>query len=402
MRNSLSFLRNLFLLFSISTVSVAGVWTQKANVPGIGRADGTGTAAGGRGYIGTGYTTGYSTDWYEYNPGTNAWTTKAPFGGAPCVESSCFALNNCPYVLSGPTAIDFWKFDPATNTWTQMATFAGPARQAAVAWAINGLGYITTGAAPTLGGSSDDLWEYDPTANSWLQKANLPGVARHYAAGFSIGNIGYVGTGYSAVTGSNLNDVWAWDQATNTWAPIANFPGAARNEATAFSIGNYGFMGGGYSPLPSGDFYKYDPVSNTWSSIAAFSGGGRVETVSFSIGNSGYLGTGWDGTAFRNDFWEYHEGDPTGLGDDHQLLAKDKFSLFPNPVHNETVLKLDEAVITDHAIYQVLNVNGEEILNGELTGHSTVIQRGNIVPGFYILEVMKDGVRVLRTNFVVE
>lgn len=402
MRKSLLILRTYFFSLCISTAAVAGVWTQKATVPGIGRADATGASAAGKGYIGTGFTTGYTIDWYEYNPSSNTWTMKSNFGGSPNVESSCFSISGMVYLLPGPNFTDFWKYDPSTNSWSQMAAFAGGGRQAAVAFTINGLGYITTGASATLGSSMDDLWEYDPIANSWLQKANLPGPARHYAAGFSIGGKGYVGTGYSAVTMSNLNDFWAWDQATNTWAQMANFPGVARNEGTAFSIGNYGFMGGGYCPLPSNDFYKYDPVSNTWSSIAAFSGGGRVETVSFSIGSSGYLGTGWDGTLFRNDFWEYHEGDPTGLGDDHQLLAKDKFSLFPNPVHDETVLKLDETVATDHAIYQVLNVNGEEMLNGEITGHSTMIQRGNIVPGFYILEVIKDGTRIVRTNFVVE
>lgn len=283
-----------------------------------------------------------------------------------------------------------------------MTAFPGGGRQAAVSFVINGLGYITTGASATLGSSIDDLWEYDPVANSWLQKANLPGVARHYAAGFSIGGKGYVGTGYSAVTGTNLNDVWAWDQATNTWAQMASLPGPARNEGTAFSIGNYGFMGGGYTPNPDSSFYKYDPVSNTWSSIAAFGGGGRVECVSFSIGSSGYLGTGWDGTLFRNDFWEYAEGDPVGLNETTGLLSQNDYKLFPNPVTVNTTLQFNEEVNVAGAAYHVLDINGKELMKGALTGHRTSMSRGDLTAGLYILEVIRDGKRMLRTNFVIE
>lgn len=49
----------------------------------------------------------------------------------------------------------------------------------------------------------------------------------------------------------------------------------------------------------------------------------------FSIGSSGYLGTGWDGVAFKNDFWEYTEGDPVGIGEESGNLNKIGYNLFP-------------------------------------------------------------------------
>src|ERR1041384_4113382 len=103
----------------------ADYWTQKANLPGIGRADACGFAIGTKGYIGTGYVTGYTKDWYEYNPSTNSWIQKADYGGQPSVENSSFTIGNYGYVLPAPTGVDFWQFDPVANTWTQKANFAG-------------------------------------------------------------------------------------------------------------------------------------------------------------------------------------------------------------------------------------------------------------------------------------
>ena len=41
----------LLVSLFITGTSSGGVWTQKANVPGLGRADGTGAATTGKGYI---------------------------------------------------------------------------------------------------------------------------------------------------------------------------------------------------------------------------------------------------------------------------------------------------------------------------------------------------------------
>lgn len=155
------------------------------------RADATGFSIGTKGYIGTGYTGTYSTDWWEWDQATDTWTQKANYPGPGIVEAVAFSIGGKGYVLPAPTGNDFWCFDPVANSWSAKATFPGDARQAAVAFAIDIMGYITTGTSgnPT---TMNDLWEYNSVTDSWSQKTAFPGTMRHYACGFSIGSKGYL------------------------------------------------------------------------------------------------------------------------------------------------------------------------------------------------------------------
>src|SRR5215210_7264103 len=93
----------IFLALTVNTY--ADYWTQKADLPGQGRADGCGFSIGTKGYIGTGYVIGpgYTKDWYEYDPSTNLWLQKADYGGAPNVESASFSIDTLGYLLPAPT-----------------------------------------------------------------------------------------------------------------------------------------------------------------------------------------------------------------------------------------------------------------------------------------------------------
>jgi N-acetylneuraminic acid mutarotase len=83
------------LLVCANAISLhANYWTQKADFGGIPRADGIGFSIGNKGYMGTGYTGTYSTDWWEYDPATNTWTQKANFGGSGIVESVSFTIGS--------------------------------------------------------------------------------------------------------------------------------------------------------------------------------------------------------------------------------------------------------------------------------------------------------------------
>lgn len=390
----------LSLLFLTHCSALADYWTQRANMPGSGRADGTGMAIGSKGYIGTGFITGYTKDWYEFDPITNTWTQKADFGGQPIVEASCFSIGNKGYLLPAPIGIDFWEYDPSLNLWTQKANFLGGARQAAVSFEINGKGYITTGASSSLSASLDDLWEYDPLTNSWTQKANLPGAARHYAAGFAIGGKGYVGTGTSSGTG-NLNDFWEWDQATDTWAQKANFPGTPRNEGTGFSIGDFGYMGTGYGPTPQSNMWRYEPLGNSWTPIANFVGGVRVENVSFSIGNLGYLGTGWDGVNFKLDFWEYHPEDST-TGIESEEPGISDVILYPNPAKNTLTVLIDSRMAIDAAKLMLIDLSGRKIFEREVVSHKVEINISGIAAGTYLAQLVNEEKEIFKKKIMLE
>jgi N-acetylneuraminic acid mutarotase len=97
-------------------------WTQKADLPGNGRASAVGFSVGNKGYIGTGY-----------NNHTSFNSKK-----------------------------DFWEWDQSTNVWIQKANLAGVGRQSAVGVSIGNKGYIATGFGGNAGGYLQDLWEYDP------------------------------------------------------------------------------------------------------------------------------------------------------------------------------------------------------------------------------------------------
>lgn len=389
------------LLIFIFSSSYGNYWVQKADFGGAPRADAAGCSVGSKGYIGTGYVsgTGYTKDWWEYDPVTNTWLQRADYGGSPIVEAACFSIGSVAYILPAPTGNDFWEFDPALNAWTQKAAFAGSARQAAVAFSINSKGYICSGAAPSLGNSMNDLWEYDPALNNWTQKTNLAGATRHYAAGFSIGNKGYIGTGYSSVTSGNLSDFWEWDAITDTWTQKATFTGGARNEGTGFSIGSYGYLGTGYMPGPMQDFWQYNPVTNSWVQKANFSGGGRVENVSFSVGALGYLGTGWDGTNFRKDFWEYHP-DSTVSVNEH-VKAEAGIRIYPNPFSSAATVSIQGMNENNNYELVIFDMSGKRVRAEKPAAAETKITRENLESGNYLIRVFTGSDVVASAGIVV-
>src|SRR6185369_15585447 len=85
---------------------------------------------GGKGYVGAGVALGgfYNFDLYEYNPGTNGWTSKANMGTIQRYGAAAFTLGGKAYVSGGLTTNDFWEYTAATNTWVQKINFAGAYR----------------------------------------------------------------------------------------------------------------------------------------------------------------------------------------------------------------------------------------------------------------------------------
>src|SRR5688572_22271908 len=106
------------VFFSLITlVTNADYWLQKANFGGLSRADATGFSLNGKGYIGTGFTSTYATDWWEYDPATNLWTQKANYPAGGIVEASAFTIGSKGYILPAPSGTDLWQYDPVLNVW---------------------------------------------------------------------------------------------------------------------------------------------------------------------------------------------------------------------------------------------------------------------------------------------
>ena len=115
--------------------------------------------------MGTGYyyngTQHFQKDLWEYDPTANSWVSKANIPGGNRVWGVGCALNGKGYVGTGsssgtgPTLVDLWEFSPTANTWTQKADFAGSAREYAVSFSIGNKGYMGTG--DDVNFSTDDL-----------------------------------------------------------------------------------------------------------------------------------------------------------------------------------------------------------------------------------------------------
>jgi len=289
-------------------------WQQKADL-GFMQANGpngyssaVAFSIGNKGYVGTGLEVNGSSDFWEFDPATNAWTQIANFGGGVRYGAVAFSIGNKGYVGTGygsfGTKSDFWEYDPATNLWTQKANFGGGARTSAVGFSIGNKGYIGTG-LDNNSNRSNDFWEYDPGTNLWTQKANFAGGARDRAVGFSIGAKGYIGVGFLY---SYLGDFWEYDPGTNLWTQKANFGGGARIYSVGFSIGEKGYIATGIDAFSTkNDVWEFDPNTNLWTQKANFGGGERREAVGLSIGNKGYIGLGITGNYIRvvQDFWEF-------------------------------------------------------------------------------------------------
>jgi N-acetylneuraminic acid mutarotase len=225
--------------------SIANKWTAKTSFPGTKRGGAVGFSIGSKGYVGTGATSSsaFTTDFYEYDPtgnsGAGSWTSKTAFPGTARGGAVGFSIGTKGYVGLGGTSTsssglktDFYQYDPSTNAWTSMTAFTGSARTNAVGFAIGSKGYVGTGGFPNTTASSvtytNDFYEYDPSANSWTAKLSFPATARYGAVGFSVGSRGYIGTGYTGTNGSfgtKVKDFYEYEPATMPDPLYAAFTG---------------------------------------------------------------------------------------------------------------------------------------------------------------------------------
>lgn len=303
-----AFLFILVLGFGISLT--AQTWVQRASMPsGSGGFEPISFAINGKLYVGGGTYGSALNTFFEYDPGTNVWVSKANLL-AHVYGSACFAINGKGYMVCGVGSgivSTVYMYDPIGDTWTQKANFPGGGRQAAIGFSLNGKGYLLGG---FTGGSSAayDMWEYDPVADSWTLKGNVPGTtARNGPIGLVINNQAYVGMGCAGSGGSPYSDFYRYDPGANTYTQLASIPGA-RDDCAHFAIGNFGYFGLGQAGTTVlRDFYKYDPASDTWTALNNFGGASRGWGYSETLGSAPYVGAGANlyGNTFFNDNWTW-------------------------------------------------------------------------------------------------
>ncbi len=232
------------------------VWTQKANINNA-RFGAASFTLNGFGYVGLGLSSGgFFTDLQRYDPIANTWAPMASLPASGRYGSSSFAINNKGYIAcgnmgsaAGSYSTQLWEYDPISNAWTLKAPFPGLSRYGGRGASLNNLGYVFGGLNGTGTSASSffaDLWQYDPSVNSWLQMNDIPGLGRSYASTFILDNKFVAGSGIHW-TGT-LSDFYAFDETTNNWSTLPSLPATPRWGGVGFDLGGNGYIATGILP----------------------------------------------------------------------------------------------------------------------------------------------------------
>jgi N-acetylneuraminic acid mutarotase len=400
------------MLFFCSSSEAQNTWDKREAVGGSKRERGVGFSIGSRGYVTLGQDTNnlMLNDLWEYDPGTNSWTQKANFPGMARRDAAAFSIGTKGYVGTGMSHADafignplpdFWEYNPATNSWTSKAPYPGNSGGGiyyASGFAVSGKGYFCCG---KRGSSwySNELWEYNPLSNSWLAKAAFPGGARYGGVAFSIGNYAYYGTG----TDENVltNDFYRYNPATNSWSVIAAFPSSGRFACCSFTLASRGYIlygtDGGYKD----ELWEYNPLINYWTQKASYPDGERRSGVAFTVGSRAYAGTGKGLTGTRRDFHEYTAAPVIGI---EELNTDVISSLFPNPFKESATVVISNNILTEHQnlTCEIMSIEGRIIQAQSIESPLFIVQRNEIPSGIYFLIIRSEGNFIASKKLIVQ
>ncbi len=306
-----------------------GNWTKIAT-PSTSVANGAVSfVLNGVGYFGLGYNgslsdgssaRGYKNDFWSFN-GT-VWDNDIPaFPGAPREQAVAFALDNKVYVGLGyngdmeEVLRDFWEFDPGTNAWDSIGLFPVGLVNA-VAFVVDNRAFVGTGKKDD-GNWENRFWEFNASDRSWPKApyTTIPGDLREGAFAFVINSTAYIGGGYSNKT--YLTDLFLFTpsvEATMKSYALNNNADAGYYNAFATAVGRenaialvrdgLAYIATGSSSAALSSVYVYNPGDESWREKTGFEGAARTHAVGFVSGNRMILGTGNNGSNYLNDFWE--------------------------------------------------------------------------------------------------
>src|SRR5882672_470633 len=220
---------------------------------------------------------------FEYDPGTNSWTTKsATYPDTHTNNMACGVLADAgtPYIYcvggSQVTVVGtfdrVFRYDPVTDVISAVAA-PWPGGLGMVLpggfTVFNNKLYILGGFDTITGGGqgTNQIWEFTPPT-TWVQKPSVLPVPLGYIPTTTIGSLIYTGGG-SDITAGLLTDTtnsFVYDpglaDSISTIAPIPRATGETR--ALNFN-GSMLVMGGGRTPPnPSNEVDIYDPGTNSW------------------------------------------------------------------------------------------------------------------------------------------
>ena len=227
---------------------------------------------------------------FEYDPGTNSWTTKsATYPDGFTNNMACSVLNDSGtdyiYCVGGSkfatqtTAGRVFRYDPIADSITTVASDWPPGDVSILPGGFtvfNNKLYILGGFDIPNGVGTDQIWEFTPNPAGWVQKSAVLPVPLGYIPTTTIGSLIYTGGGVD-ITGGALTDTtnsFVYDPVADSINTIADIPTPTSNTRAVNFCNQMYVLGGGFN-TPSNEVDIYDPVSNTWSVGAPFATAGR-------------------------------------------------------------------------------------------------------------------------------
>jgi hypothetical protein len=261
---------------------------------------------------------------FEYDPGTNAWTTKPStipdlkVNNMACGVMSVggtdqiYCVGGSQSQVVGTTGRVF-SYNPATDTFTTLAagddwpgsqtgTFL-PGGFAVAANKLYLIGSFNANAVPPV--MTNQVWQFDPNGavgSKWLARTNYP-QARGYVPAATIGGFIYTGGGSALDPAGALIDSaesYKYDPVSGAWTAITNIPRVTGETRAVVMNGKMWVLGGGRTvPNPSNEVDIYDPVANSWSTGVPFTTARRNFAADSNGTDHVYIAGGYD-TALSN------------------------------------------------------------------------------------------------------
>ncbi|MBI5594896.1 MAG: hypothetical protein HY928_02280 [Elusimicrobia bacterium] len=263
-------------------------WTTLAPAPAMNaRNQVAGAVLGGKFYTLGGSFAAATGDTQEYDPVSNAWTSRASM--RPRNLPAAAVYGGRIYVIGGfdgsPLTAN-QRYDPESNAWTWLSSMPVAGRSGAAAAVAAGEIFVIGGNAGV--GDVDTVQSYDPEADTWTARSPMP-TARSGVRAVELGGMIYAIGGNGPLSANEV-----YNPGTGDWASRAPMISSRAAVALVRLGGKIIAAGGDLGGSESGDTDEYDAAADTWTRRASLMPKKRYNAAAGVLGGRLFVAGGWN------------------------------------------------------------------------------------------------------------